>query len=49
MMPEQGLIDFSKELGVEWPATMPDLLAGNVMIAAGDTTRIGDGSSALAD
>ena len=49
IMPDQGLIDFSKELGVAWPATMPDLLAGNVMVAAGDTTRLPSrGSSAAA-
>ncbi|HAC33216.1 MAG TPA: hypothetical protein DCF45_01725 [Gammaproteobacteria bacterium] len=47
IMPDQGLIDFSKELGVAWPATMPDLLAGNVMVAAGDTTRIGDGAGGV--
>ncbi|RLA13471.1 MAG: hypothetical protein DRQ52_06175 [Gammaproteobacteria bacterium] len=37
MMPESGLVDFSKELGLSYPATMPNLLAGNVKLAAGET------------
>ncbi len=37
MMPEEGLVDFSKELGVGWPATMPNLLAGNVKLSAGES------------
>jgi len=37
MMPESGLVDFSKELGLRWPATMPSLLAGNVKLTAGET------------
>ena len=34
-MPESGLVDFSEELGLSYPATMPCLLAG--------TTRLGGG------
>ena len=38
MMPESGIIDFSQELGLSYPATMPNLLAGNVKLAAGESS-----------
>ena len=47
MMPESGLIDFGKELGLRWPATLPDLLAGSVSLAAGDSRVLGDGAGGL--
>lgn len=47
IMPESGVVDFSKELGVSWPATMPDLLAGNVKLSANESTTAGDGAGGL--
>ncbi|MBL4621223.1 MAG: hypothetical protein JKY89_02385 [Immundisolibacteraceae bacterium] len=47
IMPEEGLIDFSKELELDWPATIPDLLAGNSKLAAGESTALGDGAGGL--
>jgi gentisate 1,2-dioxygenase len=33
--PEDGVLDFSRELGLSWPATLPALLAGTRSLAAG--------------
>ena len=47
IMPEDGLIDFSEELNLDWPATMPDLLAGNSKLAAGESALLADGAGGL--
>lgn len=47
MMPESGVVDFSKELGLNWPATMPNLLAGNEKLSAGETCEPGANAGAL--
>ena len=46
-MPESGLVDFSKELGLDWPATMPNLLAGNNKLGAGESTLVAETAGAL--
>ncbi len=47
MMPESGLVDFSKELGLDWPATMPNLLAGNNKLGTGESTLVAETAGAL--
>lgn len=47
MMPDEGLVNFNKELDVSWPATIPDLLVGNVKLTAGGSAIIGAGAGGV--
>ena len=42
-----GLLDFSDQLGVPWPATLPTLLSGTRDLAAAGTQTLGEGAGAV--
>ena len=40
-MPDSGLVDFSEQLGLAYPATMPCLLAGTTRLSSGESSLDG--------